>query len=264
MKGKRRFLATLGLLLAIPCLISAKRDHYSPYTSEYRDFHISVEQKAVLPEEGMATYEFTLENTGTGFISILRYEKERLFDGVFVESPFRGSPELMKPGRGYRWEMDFAITEFDAGNFIATALIDSNSFDLPADTAIRKIEGTDYYSVDFTIPGMEDTYTYSYEFALTLEYEGIERCLRSGINEEKNPVFSIRNENFDVTKAVVKSLDVFEYENYHTNYFGYAMGGALYILLQMAGVFLIASVVVAVLIVTIVIIKKKKRRKRTE
>ena len=265
MINKRKITGVIGLIFISPLLMAVSR--YSETNNEYSQIEIAVDNVKEDPDgEDTSLYDLTIKNTGKGYIRCIEYsEGGRRSTTFYMEdetSPITASPLLKAYSEckyeNFRWYTD---EEFPKGSFTATAYDNYYAHIDVNNVSIIKGEEEHIFLIQCDSP--KNDYDYGYNFIITMEYEGVEHCfVLSGTNEGGNLTI-IGKEGFDESKAKITDFDVYRYEFYHTNYVGFALGGALYALLTyVLPVVIVAVIVVVVLIIVTRIIKNKSKQNK--
>ena len=260
---KGKYLSILSLFLISPILLGTSR--YSEIDYEYTQLEVSVIEEKEDPErEDTNLYDVKIKNIGEGYIINFKYDEgDRRKTTLYIENslPVYGN-YLIKPGgeyilKDFRWYKESGVNPecFSAGAYVRYVFSIN-----PSSINIIEDEMADIYLIDCEIPELDDDY--GYNFAITMIYDSVEYCFAKQLNSDDTLTFKSRIDDFDVAKANITKIDVFNYEIYRTNYAGYALGGLLYILLvYMLPIF---SIILLLVIVSLVIkaIRKRKAKKQ--
>ena len=256
----------------IPFLMASTRTPYAATTSHYEEIEVTQEVKESAPEEEGQLYEFTIKNTGHGYIvrpTEVLYRKDggiRTSMRTLGEVRRFGDGPLIRPGEQfkaqYRETGDYV--DWKAHDFYLTAYIGTDPYiEYSGPNTISRYEQTNSYYADGTISGTRDSYDFSYSFAVTLDYDGMEYCfLVDHLDSEGRLLFDAEGDELDVSKASIKSVIGFEYENYHPNYAGFAFGGMLAILLPLLIFFAVGGIAAFVIVLVVIRIRRKRRAER--
>lgn len=278
MKKRRIYLSVLGLSLVMPLLMAFTREPNSPSTTEYTDLEVSVVEKPSTTDEELKVYEFTVKNTGDGYIGKngqLYYHSESgndyLISGKYSDNPIfgRAHTDMMGKNKGYTVtvENNYAC-DFTKGYFYSSATIDpdttlsfagSKSFYLGEKSRF-------HFYIDCEINGRENNFAYMY--VVTLDYDGVEHCI-SCTTDVESKLFVTPNDpdTFDPNKATAKDIIGFKYklpENRGIDYFGLALGGALYIAIIYGSIMLgiVIFIVLPAIIIPLAIRRSKNKNKK--
>lgn len=270
MKKQRRCLYIIVLFALLPFLSAFTRMEHSPYTNEYDDIEVNVNQ--LEPE----LYEFKVKNIGEGYI---KYYPALHSEEVDIPN---NSPEdtiftyklLAKPNDEVTFTASGDYSQYDFSNikFYTTALVDvdkSVSF-VGSKKVYQNEKSRWYFYIDCDIEGT--SYDYWYSYVVTLEYDGVIYSVDTltGLFDTNRKLYFYFSEPevFDPSKTEVKEIVAFRYDppprEKGIDYAGLALGGALYILVCY---FLPTALIVAAVIATIIIVTriiKKKRLKNND
>ena len=262
MKKQRRSLYIIVLFALLPFLTAFTRKEHSPYTDEYDDIEVSVNQ--LEPE----LYEFKVKNIGEGYISYypaLHSEEVDIPNNTPQDTIFTYKL-LAKPNDEVTFTVSGDYSQYDFSNikFYTTALVDvDKSVSFEGSKKITQDEKSRwYFHIDCEIEGI--SYDYNYAYVVTLEYDGVIYSVDTLTDANRKLYFYFSEpEVFDPSKAEVKEIVAFRYDppprEKGIDYAGFALGGALYILLCY---FLPATLITAAVIVTIIIVTRIVKKNR--
>ena len=269
MKLLSRYRKLALTLLLVPLLMASTRTPYSPTTSLYEEIEVAHEAKESEPGEEGQLYEFTIKNTGRGYIvketDVTYYKSDGVRTSMRTIGGTRrfGDWTLIRPGEQFKAQYrelgDY--DDFEGGSFRLKAYIGTDPYiEYSGPNTITQYEDRNWYYADGTISGTRDPYDFSYAFAVTLEYDGVEYCfLVDGLDSEGRLLFDASGDPLDVSKAKIVSVIGFEYENYHPNYAGLAMGGMLAILIPFLVLLAVGGIVALIIVLVVIKVRKKKR-----
>ena len=260
MKKRHPFLISLSLLLISPFLIAASRTPYAPTTSDYSDMEVIATEKETDPEKSYQLYDFTIKNTGNGYIvQGGQYKCHSVYGNSFMHPDSNDEffhSAVIAPGKEFTFteSLPKEVNVNDA-DFYATAYIEGDR--VPFNGFSQADEH--HYVIDANVSLKHDHVLYDY--IIVLEYDGVEHAFVSkATNADCKVTFYTKTTDFDASKAVLKDLIEFRYEEYSPNYAGYALGGAIYMGLIFVGV--LAGSFVFIILPAIIIPKAIKRSKR--
>ena len=253
-------------------LFMASRNPHSPTTSNYIDMEVKATE-IDNPDSEYRKINFNIRNIGNGYIlandNIICYAFENA-DHIYIRSSvsneLMGTNVIIAPNN----EFSFTLTtssniDFTKAYYRASAYIEASRYITYSGT--NEITKEDYrtYIIDTTASGMRDRSKFEYVFVATMEYEEnvYSFVCSENLTEDSKLRFYVQNEDFDESKAVIKNIIGFEYDVYNPNYAGYALGGALYILVMsipiIIGIFLFF---VLPGIILLVVFKKKRKNQQ--
>ena len=262
MKNKRFILAMIGLPIIAPFLMAVTP--YAETTNEYTGAEITVDNvREDLEKEGYSFYDLTIKNIGRGYIVSVKYdEKGKNYENIRIKdelSPLYFNDAVLEPGGTYNIENFHYNGEKDLEKALFKITAYDNYYEnlnLNDVEIIKEEDKEDIYVISCGAP--KNDYDYGYNFMITMEYEGNVHCFDLNGNQEGRLSFRAK-EGFDKEKAKITKIDVFRYENYHTNYGGLILGGMLCVVLP---VFAIAILIVIFCVVYHKINKKKEQNNR--
>ncbi len=267
MTKRLKTLGLISLFFAIPSLMAYTRTPYSCSTNDYYDIEVKTTLLESDPEKTYDLYEFTVKNTGKGYV-IQGGTYACYYDGGHVlingesTDPLFNSALLAK-GAEYTFTQSVSKEKGNIAlnpSYKGTAYVEpGGNISFSGSNAISQYEGyNNLFVIDSVASGLSNDY--EYVVVVTIEYEDIEHCITCSIRGSDNKIyFSSKDGSFDYTKATIKEVIGFEVKKYNPNYAGYALGGALYMGLILIG-FLTGALIFIIL--PAIIIPKIIRKKR--
>ena len=250
-----------------PYLMAASR--YSP-TSEYYNLSFTVEE--ITPEnyEYGRLYEFTITNTGEGYITYHEPLSFRAngYDHVYMrpindkESIFM-NPLLIMPNEQFKTTHSTTseYTDFNSGSFSTYAYVNEEfHFDGPVN--IIEAEEKNIYLIDYEMPNLGSLRDNQYSFAVTINYDNQKYCLLCELGQDDKICFYTEG-GFDLSKAEIVGFKRFRCDVYNgPNYAGLAIGGMLYFLIQIAiGGFILFNLIFIPILIHKIIRKREANNK---
>ena len=265
MKKQRRYLGIIAFMGLCPFLMAFTREPYSPNTLEYTDIEVVVNESPSPTSEDNKLYEFTVTNTGDGYINKYGQLDYHFASGdtmpiyePYAKDPVFHTSVMVKKNNSLTIKMDDLSTyDFTTGYFTMAALIEPNTsmrFNGPK-TIYTTDESRFYCYIDCEIVGKEPDYSYVY--LVTLDYDGTEYCLQCSTDAKGRIYFMPQDmDTFKVDKVTIKDIVGYKYERQPIDergidYGAFILGGALYIMLIYGVVFV--SIAVFIVLPAIII-----------